>query len=99
MIKVLSIPTRIEFRKRTFNMAMNQMFGDGLEAEYVLEGFYYPGLRNLSDEELVAEYMNLKYDDEDEDAQDDELYLKALKEWDEREKARNWEQHYVKNTP
>jgi hypothetical protein len=44
---------------------VSNMFGDGQNEEYVLDGIMYVGLNNLSDEDLVEEYASMVDDDDD----------------------------------
>lgn len=54
------------------------MFGDGLERDYILDGFpVWGGLRNMADRELLIEFINVAGEDVDvsvnEESTDDEL--------------------------
>lgn len=40
------------------------MFGDGLERDYVQGGINYPGVENMSDQELYEELCNATQDDD-----------------------------------
>jgi hypothetical protein len=49
----------------------DNMFGDGLEDDYIMDGINFVGLNNMSDAELVEEYaQGVDEDDDDDDLLD-----------------------------
>lgn len=63
---------RDELKRILSDCRMGGMFGDGLELEYILDGFpNTPGLNEMSDEELVKEYSEC--------VDEDDEFLKELK--------------------
>lgn len=69
----LSDATRDEVKTELFNHRLSTMFGDGLEADYILSGVTITGLNEMEDSELIQELEN--YEDEE-----DELLMKAKAE-------------------
>lgn len=60
-----------ELRKKLIRILLREnidcMFGDGLEQEYVLDGFEFKGLRNMTDAELIADYKSFIDEDDEPD--------------------------------
>lgn len=55
-----------ELLEYLFDNRMSCMFGDGLESEYIMDGCNMIGLNQMTDEQLVEEYMDIVQDDSDE---------------------------------
>jgi hypothetical protein len=68
----LSDDQRNELKQHLYDNMLSCMFGDGLERDYIEDGFpVFKGINNMTDEELVEEYST--YVDEDDE------YLKELR--------------------
>lgn len=52
----LSTKQRTELKKYLYDNCLSTMFGDGMEREYIMDGFpVFKGLNNMSDAELIEE--------------------------------------------
>lgn len=56
MDELLNEHERTELKKLLFDELMGSMFGDGLEDDYIRDGFpAFPGINHMSDAELLEE--------------------------------------------
>lgn len=53
--QVLTEAERAALRREVTAQLLDDMFGDGLEREYVTGGFSFKGVNNMTDEELLDE--------------------------------------------
>jgi hypothetical protein len=77
--KGLSDATRNAIKEVVAQQMMDSAFGDGLERDYIMDGWSWPGLNNMSDEELIQE-LEMGGGCEDEEGEDYELLQTARKE-------------------
>lgn len=66
---------RLALQEELFHRCMDGMFGDGLEADYIRDGFSWPGINNLSDQDLFNELGEMCDGDLDEDCNTIALYF------------------------
>jgi len=61
--KGLSNKTISEIQNTVFPYLMDGMFGDGCERDYIVDGFTFKGLANMTDRELIQEMEACGFDD------------------------------------
>lgn len=59
---MLSDTTRALLKEVLVGICSDNMFGDGMEQEYIMDGMGFPGLNNMSDEELIQELESSGYE-------------------------------------
>ena len=79
--KGLSDKTLEEIHNVLFVHLMDTMFGDGCERDYIVDGINFPGLANMSDEELIQELEACGFDDLDEENEEYQLLQRARAEY------------------
>ncbi len=78
----LTEDTKKEMIEDLKDALLEGMFGDGIEEDYIMDGFPdFKGLSNLTDEELLSEYKDVfDYSIEEGDDSYFDTYEKAKKE-------------------
>jgi len=79
-IAELTESTRTAITEILCEARLSGSFGDGLEQDYVLYGVNWTGLNDYTDHELVEEYAQYHYNNDEEDLAEDGLYQKAQQE-------------------
>jgi hypothetical protein len=72
-IKKIKRNTKKEIKALLFDCLLDRMFREGLEDSYILNGISFKGLNNMTDKELLQQFLTVSGEDED-------MYVRALAE-------------------
>ena len=61
---MLTEQTRKQLIEELFQYLRDNMFGDGLNEEYILHGITFSGLENFKDQELIDDYSEYSTHDD-----------------------------------